>query len=136
MSKLMRGGWVLALGLVLAAPSLAQRPVKPARPEKQKAESYQIVQLESGYQVMKKTEVAGFKKQMDAEHKAATESYKEARKAAAAEKLKFTDPAPKRPQVKVLGKTFKSQADAEAEVKKLEEKERSKKKKSGSSKGS
>jgi hypothetical protein len=121
MSILTRGGWVLALGLALAAPSLAQ---KPARPSKQKAESYQIVQLDDAYQVMKKSEIAAFKKQLEVDYKAAVEAHREARKAAAKEKRKFTDPPPKRPQVKVHGKSFKSEAEAQAEIEKQEAKKK------------
>ena len=95
---------------------------KKKTPPKEKKEAYVIVETLGEFQVIKKEEVAGLKKQVAAEYKEAVKAYNEAKKEAKKNKEKFTEAKPKKPTVKAHGGVYPSVEEAEKVVETLKEK--------------
>jgi hypothetical protein len=106
------------LVLVSAGPTAsAQYGRKPTvaqdKPEKTKSNVLFVVVLVDGdYQVIKKTDVKQFEKGIRDTFKDETKQWTEAKRQAAKDKQKFTDPKPVLPKVKIHSAAFKTEAEA------------------------
>lgn len=115
--------------------------VESQKDKKAPTTRYAVVKVGTSYQVKPATAVKELRKQLDAEYKQALKAWQEAKKAAAKNKEKFSDPRPRKQRAKVLSDSFKSAADAQEYIAKLQEKEKAKRRgkskptKSGKKKG-
>jgi hypothetical protein len=104
-----------AFGLLCAGNSaaLAQRP------KAEKVELYVVVDIDGELSVMTKTEQVELSKKAVADFKESMKAYAEARKEAAKNKEQFDEPKPVMQKVKAMGRPYKTQELAEAQMEKL-----------------
>jgi hypothetical protein len=81
-----------------------------------------VVQIDGDYQVVEKAKVKEVEKSLREAFKDETKQWNEAKKQAAKEKQKFTDPKPVMKKVKIHSATFKSEEDAGKYIEKEVEK--------------
>jgi hypothetical protein len=86
------------------------------------AEGYAVVEIDGQAKIVGKSEVADLKKKAEEDYKQATKDYNEAKKEAAKNKQPFDQPKPKKQIIKVLGPSFKTEADAKEFLEKLKAK--------------
>ena len=80
---------------------------------------FAVVEIDGQAKVVTKAELASLKKKTEEDYRQAMKDYDEARKAAAKNKQPFDQPRPKKATIKVLGPSFKTEADAKEFLEKL-----------------
>ncbi|MBN2489898.1 MAG: hypothetical protein JXQ29_03500 [Planctomycetes bacterium] len=90
------------------------------------AEEFAVAEIDGQAKILRKSELAELKKKFDADHQRAMADFNDARKQAAKNKQPFDQPPPTKPVVKVLGPSFKTEAQASAFLEKLQAKKDSK----------
>lgn len=111
---------VLALGCILALGSITSLSGSPQKePELRKlntlkAEPLAVVQIGEEVRIVKKSEVAGLKKELDGKYRAAVKEYVAAQKEARKAKQEFSKAKPVKESLSILAASVKTQEDAEA----------------------
>lgn len=87
---------------------------------------YVVFQVGMDFEVVKKSEAKGRKKNIEDQYRAEFKAYNEAKKSARKAKESFTAPKPVKPLVKVYKKSFKSEAEARTYCDRLKAKQKKK----------
>jgi len=94
---------------------------KPPATTKPKKEFWAVVQVGEDYQVVKKSDLKKFKKDLETSYRNDLKSWNQSKKDAQKAKEKFDAPKPVKPKIKVIRKNFKFETEAKTHVQVLKE---------------
>jgi hypothetical protein len=115
MNPLRIAACALACLAALSPAALAQDEEEPPKKEK-----FAVIQIGEELSIIAADEVDATQKKLAQEYKSALEAWNEAKKAAAKNKAKFTDPKPQARKVKVVANNVRSREEAQEKLDKLE----------------